>query len=233
MKLVKIGKTMVAGLCIAATLAGAALPTMALSPAGYTSLAQIEEMNDADPAKVQAIKDALANVKIVHDSQNDSWELSSNYEDYEIDSRFNYVMPWLDVSNGYNNVSFGLLLMSQDNEGFYYWTKADILTDSIESSKFTLSYESSKVSRTYSQEDKNYTEILAFVGNDDTINNLRELLSHETIYMRFNGNQVNNHRRTVTSLMNQENKQGITDIINLYDLLNSATPEERAAALNG
>lgn len=233
MKLVKIGKTMVAGLCIAATLAGAALPTMALSPAGYTSLAQIEEMNNADPAKVQAIKDALANVKIVHDSQNDSWELSSNYEDYEIDSRFNYVMPWLDVSNGYNNVSFGLLLMSQDNEGFYYWTKADILTDSIESSEFILSYESSKVSRTYSQEDKNYSEVLAFMGNDDTINNLRELLSHETIYMRFNGNQVNNHRRTVTSLMNQENKQGITDIINLYDLLNSATPEERAAALNG
>jgi hypothetical protein len=37
MKLVKIGKTMVAGLCIAATLAGAALPTMALSPAGYKS----------------------------------------------------------------------------------------------------------------------------------------------------------------------------------------------------
>ena len=37
MKLVKIGKTMVAGLCIAATLAGGALPTMALSPAGYKS----------------------------------------------------------------------------------------------------------------------------------------------------------------------------------------------------
>lgn len=37
MKLVKIGKPMVAGLCIAATLAGAALLTMALSPAGYKS----------------------------------------------------------------------------------------------------------------------------------------------------------------------------------------------------
>lgn len=34
MKLVKIGKTMVASLCIAAILAGAALPTMALSPPG-------------------------------------------------------------------------------------------------------------------------------------------------------------------------------------------------------
>ena len=37
MKLVKIGKTMVAGLCIAATLVGAAVPTMALSHAGYKS----------------------------------------------------------------------------------------------------------------------------------------------------------------------------------------------------
>lgn len=233
MKLVKMGKTMIAGLCIAATLAGAAVPAMAVSPAGYTSLAQLEEMNDADPTKVQAIKDALANVKIVHDADTDSWELSSNYEDYEIDNRRNYVMPWLNVSNGYNDVSFGLLLMSQDDEGFYYWTKVDVLTDSIDSSEYTLSYESSKVSRTYSQEDKNYSEVLAFIGTDDTINNLRELLSHKTIYMRFNGNQVNNRRRTVTSLMNQENRQGISDIINLYDLLMSATPEERAAALNG
>lgn len=233
MKLGKNVKIAVSGLCIAATLAGAALPTLAVSPAGYTSLSQIEEMNDADPAKVQAIKDALANVKSSYDSESGSWELSSIYEDGEIESGRCYMMPWLNVDNGYNDISFGLLIMSQDNEGFYYWTKVDVLTDSIEKSNFTLSYESKNVNRTYSEEDKNYCEILAFIGNNSTIDNLREALSHDRIYIRYNGNQVNNKRRSYTTLMDQENRQGISDIIALYDLLNSATPEERSAALNG
>ncbi len=93
MKLVKIGKTMVAGLCIAATLAGAALPTMALSPAGYTSLAQLEEENEATtPEQVEAqinqigpitleSATAIANAQGAYDSLPDEWKaMVSNYE---------------------------------------------------------------------------------------------------------------------------------------------------------
>lgn len=52
MKLVKCGKIVVASLCMMATLAGAAMPALAISPAGCTSLAQIEEMNDDEEAQV-------------------------------------------------------------------------------------------------------------------------------------------------------------------------------------
>lgn len=233
MKLVKIGKTMVAGLCIAATLAGAALPTMALSPAGYTSLAQIEEMNDADPAKVQAIKDALANITVTYDEDNATWDFNSNYEDFEIDNRNNFVMPWLFVKNDYADLYLGIMVMSQDSTGYYYWTKADILANDITNPEYTLSYESKNVSRTYATEDQNYVEILSFIGNDDDIECFKKILSYERAYLRVNGNYVNNTRRSRTVLMNQENRQAIADIVNLYDLLKDATPEERAAALNG
>lgn len=97
MKLVKIGKTMVAGLCIAATLAGAALPTLAVSPAGYTSLSQIEEMNDAvTPEQVEALINqigpitldsatAIANAQGAYAALPNEWKaMVSNYATLEL-----------------------------------------------------------------------------------------------------------------------------------------------------
>lgn len=233
MKLVKCGKIVVASLCMVATLAGTAMPALAISPAGYTSLAQIEECNDVDPDKVQAIKNALANITVKYDEDDTSWDLNSNYEDFEIEGRNNFVMPWLFVKNDYADLYLGIMVMSQDSDGFYYWTKADILANDITNPEYTLSYESKNVSRTYATEDQNYVEILSFVGNDDDIECFKKVLSYERAYLRVNGNYVNNTRRSRTSLINQENRQAIADIVNLYDLLKSATPEERAAALRG
>ena len=95
MKLVKIGKTMVASLCIAATLAGAALPTMALSPAGYTSLAQIEEMNDDEEAQVQALKAAIAKVNVKYDEVEQSWQFDSPIYDKAEKNKSCCLAPWI------------------------------------------------------------------------------------------------------------------------------------------
>ena len=232
MKLGKNVKIAVSGLCIAATLAGAALPTFAVSPAGYTSLSQIEEMNDADPAKVQAIKDALANIAITRNEENTAISFSSKYENSEIAKYKNIAMPWVYLTNDYNDLHFAFTIVSQDSEAPYYWTKADILADNIDDPQYTVSYESSNVSRSYTR-DKIYLEMLSATGNDEDAEVFRKILSYERAYIRFNGNRVNGRTRSRTVLMTQENRQAIADIINLYDLLNSATPEERSAALNG
>lgn len=77
MKLVKCGKIVVASLCMMATLAGAAMPALAISPAGCTSLAQIEEMNDDEEAQVQALKAAIAKVNVKYDEVQRSWQFDS------------------------------------------------------------------------------------------------------------------------------------------------------------
>lgn len=237
MKIAEKCKVAVVGLSIAAVLASCPVALAVspadqmVSPAGYTSLTQIEEENDADPAKVQAIKDAMANIKKNCDEKG-SWDFQSNYEDFEIDNRRCFVMPWLYLSSDYTDVHFSLMFMSQDDEGFFYWTKTDLLTEDYDNPKYTASYEFGSVSRTYATEDKNYVEIAAFTGDESDIEVLTKILSAKYAWIRFNGNTVNGRTRSTAMIVDQETRQGITDIINLYRLLKDATPEERAAAIN-
>ena len=53
------------------------LPALAISPAGCTSLAQIEEMNDDEEAQVQALKAAIAKVNVKYDEVQRSWQFDS------------------------------------------------------------------------------------------------------------------------------------------------------------
>ena len=64
MKISEKCKVIAAGTIVAALMAGTALPALAISPAGCTSLAQIEEMNDDEEAQVQALKAAIAKVNV-------------------------------------------------------------------------------------------------------------------------------------------------------------------------
>lgn len=233
MNLVKCGKIAVAGLCIASMMAGAAVPALAVSPAGYTSLSQLEESNDANPDTVQAIKNALANIDVTYADETDTISMHSTYETSEVDKKHNIVIPYIFTKNHAQDVYLGLLAVSQDDEGYYYWNKFDILTGDINKSDFTVSYESKNVRRVYATEDKSYAEILSFVTTAEDAENFAKILSYDTVYVRFNGQVVNGTKRSCTALMTDENRQGITDIINLYNLLKSATPEEREAALRG
>ena len=140
MKLVKIGKTMIASLCIAATLAGAALPTMALSPAGYTSLAQLEEENEATtPEQVEAqinqigpitleSATAIANAQGSYDSLPDEWKaMVSNYETLKLATE---ELEDLQVENLTEKLRKSLYKEHDDVENFdiYYWSKWPLST---------------------------------------------------------------------------------------------------------
>ena len=77
MKISEKCKVIAAGTIVAALMAGTALPALAISPAGCTSLAQIEEMNDDEEAQVQALKAAIAKVNVKYDEVLRSWRLTA------------------------------------------------------------------------------------------------------------------------------------------------------------
>jgi hypothetical protein len=74
-------------------------------------------------------------------------------------------------------------------------------------------------------------EVAQAVLNDEDMDCLSRILSADTAYLRFNGAKVNGTQRTQTTIIDSESRQGMTDIINLYNLLQSATAEERQKAL--
>lgn len=274
MKLGKNVKIAVSGLCIAATLAGAALPTLAVSPAGYTSLSQIEEMNDAvTPEQVEAlinqigsvtrnsrqaivaalnaynqlddagkeavsnfsvlaeaqqilgIQDALAKCQVEYDNVEDDWTIKSPH--YQtLDKRLTCGMgPWMYVWNNGENFSF--------HESFTYFgnQKMDIDTIVLRGGDYKYTY-----SCGYDNSDYGYDRglgrwfaIATFSMEDNEVDWLRNLLGAKTVIMRFNGVDYSQTDYTWTA----QDRQAVTDMVNLYDLLKAASPEVRAKALRG
>lgn len=140
MKLGKNVKIAVSGLCIAATLAGAALPTLAVSPAGYTSMRQIEEMNDAvTPEQVEALINqigpitldsatAIANAQGAYAALPDEWKaMVSNYATLELAQE---ELEDLQVESLTQKLNKNLYKEHDDVENFdiYYWSKWPLST---------------------------------------------------------------------------------------------------------
>ena len=123
MKLVKCGKIVVASLCMMATLAGAAMPALAISPAGCTSLAQIEEMNDDEEAQVQALKAAIAKVNVKYDEVQQSWEFDSPIYDKAEKNKTCCLSPWIYIFDGCSEVYF--------DEDFSYNGNSEIPLDTL------------------------------------------------------------------------------------------------------
>ncbi len=135
MKLVKCGKIAVASLCMVAILAGAAMPALAISPAGCTSLAQLEKENEVTtPEQVEAqinqigpitleSATAIANAQGAYDSLPDEWKaMVSNYETLKLATE---ELEDLQVENLTEKLSKSLYKEHDDIENFdiYYWSK--------------------------------------------------------------------------------------------------------------
>lgn len=225
MKLVKIGKTMVAGLCIAATLAGAALPTMALSPAGYTSLAQIEEMNDDEEAQVQALKDAIAKVNVKYDEVEQSWQFDSPIYDKAEKNKSCCLAPWIFIFDGREDVYF--------DEDFSYKgsSRIDLNTVYVRAGDNLYTYECDPdyTDYAYDKDKKVWWALSNFQMEPSEIDWLREMLGAKTIITRYSGASGAQYDHTWTA----DDRQAVTDMVNLYDLLVAASPEVRARALRG
>lgn len=228
MKIVEKSKVFVATTLAAALMAGMAMPALAVSPAGYTSIAQVEQTNDASADKVQAIKDALANIDVSY--SDGIWLCESSYENYEINNDKSYMMPYVYL-NG-ETVCFGMSFTSQDSEGFFYWNDVDVLIGEYNKYTSQTNYKFKSVSRHYYSDDQIFYETTSFGGNDEDMECLSRILSADTAYLRFNGTKVGSTQRMQTTIIDDETRQGMTDIINLYNLLQSATAEERLEVFN-
>ena len=225
MKLVKIGKIATASLCILAIAAGTALPTMAVSPAGYTLPAQIEEMNDGEEAKVQALKAAIAKVNVKYDEVEQDWTMEAPHFKDLSKRKSCGLSPILYVYNDANDVAF--------YEQFSYIGTSKIDIDEIviragdEKYTYTCDYDNSDLG--YDTKMGRWWAVATFDMEADEIDWLREMLSAENIIMRFTGVNYTQYDYTWTA----DDRQAVTDIVNLYDLLVAASPEIRARALRG
>lgn len=225
MKLVKCGKIAVASLCMVATLAGAAMPALAISPAGYTSLAQIEECNDDEEAQVQALKAAIAKVNVKYDEVEQDWTMEAPHFRDLSKRKSCGLSPILYVYNDANDIAF--------YEQFSYIGTSKIDVDEIviragdEKYTYTCDYDNSDFG--YDTKMGRWWSIATFDMEADEINWIREMLSAQSIIMRFTGVDYTQFDYTWTA----DDRQAVTDMVNLYDLLVAASPEVRARALRG
>lgn len=224
MKLVKCGKIVVASLCMMATLTGAAMPALAISPAGCTSLAQIEEMNDDDEAQVQALKAAIAKVNVKYDEVQQSWEFDSPIYDKAEKNKTCCLSPWIYIFDGCKDVYF--------DEDFSYNGNSEIPLDTlyIRAGDYLYTYECDPDYTDYAYDtDKEVWWALSnFEMEPSEIDWLRNVLGEKKIITRYYGAGAQ-YDYTWTA----DDRQAVTDMVNLYDLLVAASPEVRARALRG
>ena len=224
MKLVKCGKIVVASLCMMATLTGAAMPALAISPAGYTSLAQIEEMNDDEEAQVQALKAAIAKVNVKYDEVLRSWQFDSPIYDKAEKNKTCCLSPWIYIFDGCKDVYF--------DEDFSYNGNSEIPLDTlyIRAGDYLYTYECDPDYTDYAYDtDKEVWWALSnFEMEPSEIDWLRNVLGEKKIITRYYGAGAQ-YDYTWTA----DDRQAVTDMVNLYDLLVAASPEVRARALRG
>ena len=225
MKLVKCGKIVVASLCMMATLTGAAMPALAISPAEYTSLAQIEEMNDDEEAQVQALKAAIAKVNVKYDEVQQSWEFDSPIYDKAEKNKTCCLSPWIYIFDGCKDVYF--------DEDFSYNGSSciDLNTVYVRAGDNLYTYECDPdyTDYAYDTDKKVWWALSNFEMEPSEIDWLREMLSAKTIITRYFGASGAQYDYTWTA----DDRQAVTDMVNLYDLLVAASPEVRARALRG
>ena len=224
MKLVKCGKIVVASLCMMATLTGAAMPALAISPAGYTSLAQNEEMNDDEEAQVQALKAAIAKVNVKYDEVQQSWEFDSPIYDKAEKNKTCCLSPWIYIFDGCKDVYF--------DGDFSYNGNSEIPLDTlyIRAGDYLYTYECDPDYTDYAYDtDKEVWWALSnFEMEPSEIDWLRNVLGEKKIITRYYGAGAQ-YDYTWTA----DDRQAVTDMVNLYDLLVAASPEVRARALRG
>lgn len=224
MKLVKCGKIVVASLCMMATLAGAAMPALAISPAGYTSLAQIEEINDDEEAQVQALKAAIAKVNVKYDEVQRSWQFDSPIYDKAEKNKSCCLAPWIFIFDGCKDVYF--------DEDFSYNGSSciDLNTVYVRAGDNLYTYECDPdyTDYAYDTDKKVWWALSNFEMEPSEIDWLRNVLGEKKIITRYYGAGAQ-YDYTWTA----DDRQAVTDMVNLYDLLVAASPEVRARALRG
>ena len=223
MKISEKCKVIAAGTIVAALMAGTALPALAISPAGCTSLAQIEEMNDDEEAQVQALKAAIAKVNVKYDEVLRSWQFNSPIYDKAEKNKTCCLSPWIYIFDGCKDVYF--------DEDFSYNGSSciDLNTVYVRAGDNLYTYECDPdyTDYAYDTDQKVWWAFSNFEMEPSEIDWLREMLSAKTIITRYSGASGAQYDYTWTA----DDRQAVTDMVNLYDLLVAASPEVREKVL--
>lgn len=222
MKIAEKCRVAAVGLSIAAVLASCPV-ALAVSPAGYTSFAEVEQTN-GEAEQVQAIKDAAAKVKVSYDEVQRAWTFESPYEDKADKNSLCSTTPWIYIIDGAPDTFFYL------DYGYYGNNQIELNIIYVRAGDTLYSFECPEdyTGYGYDKDKKRWWATSDFDMLDDQVDWLRDMLAEKSVIVRFEDS--NGHRADYT--WTAEDRQAITDMINLYDLLKVATPEVRAKALS-
>lgn len=223
MKIVQKSKIFVASLAAAAVLAGCPA-ALAVSPAGYSVPSEIEQTNAAEDEQVQAIKAAAAKVTVSFDEVDRIWDFDSPYKSKAGNNAVSNTAPWMFILDGVDTVYFGV--------DFTCFAKDPVDLDTVViragDTRYSFECQPDYTGSGYIKDTKSYIATADFDLDDEMVGWFRDMLAQDKVIVRFvDGGKYIDYTWTA------EDRQAITDMINLYDLLKAASPEVRARALNG
>lgn len=177
----------------------------------------------AEAQQILGIQDALAKRNVNYDAVEDCWAITTPHDD-SIDKRKTCgIGPNLYIWDKGNTIVFW--------EDFTYMGSSEldiydiILRGGDYKYTYICDYDNSDYG--YDKELGKWFAWATFEMEDSEVEWLRNLLSADTVIMRFEGTDYSKFDYTWT----EQDRQAITDIIDLYNLLKAVTPEVREKAL--
>lgn len=207
--------------------------TRARRPQIVAALDAYNSLSDADKAQVSnfsvlaeaqqilGIQDALAKLTVKHDKVDDDWQLSTPYEDNATEQKVCSVYPWLYIPEGAGTVHINAMFQYIGDE------RLDLYQIIVRSGskKYTFNCDTD-YDGGYDPKMQKWFDLAAYTM-DDAVDWFTQWLSQDEVVIRFTGWEGNSLDYTLTP----QNRQGITDILNAYALLNAASPDVRLKAL--
>lgn len=177
----------------------------------------------AEAQQILGIQDALAKCNVNYDAVEDCWAITTPHDD-SIDKRKTCgIGPNLYIWDKGNTIVFW--------EDFTYMGSSELDIDDIilrgGDYKYTYICDYDNSDYGYDKELGKWFVWATFEMEDSEVEWLRNLLSADTVIMRFEGTDYSKFDYTWTV----QDRQAITDIIDLYNLLKAVTPEVREKAL--
>lgn len=177
----------------------------------------------AEAQQILGIQDALAKCNVNYDAVEDCWAITTPHDD-SIDKRKTCgIGPNLYIWDKGNTIVFW--------EDFTYMGSSELdIYDIILRGgdyKYTYICDYDNSGYGYDKELGKWFAWATFEMEDSEVEWLRNLLSADTVIMRFEGTDYSKFDYTWT----EQDRQAITDIIDLYNLLKAVTPEVREKAL--
>lgn len=226
MKRVNHAKRLLAGLCAAMMMVLAAAPAFAAQPWEQpVTAAQLEQSNASEDEQVQALTAALKKLNVTYDSVENDWTIESSILTVADKNKTCCLSPWIFVPEGAEMVFF--------NETFSYIGSKEIDLEKViiraGDTRYTYTCDDPDMtSYGYDKSLGRWWAMSSFMMEDDEVGWLCEMLSANSIIMRFQGENYAQYDYTWTA----QDRQYITDVVNAFTLLQAASPAVRIRALS-